>query len=108
MKLLWRHTDVDADLERYWLHLARARGAELADQFLADTEIAFRELQAHPALGRLGRWDHPRLDGIRSWPVSRRFRRWLIFYRETPSAVEIVRVLHGTMNLAARLLQPPE
>jgi toxin ParE1/3/4 len=41
-----------------------------------------------------------RLHGLRSWRM-RGFESWLVFYRVTEEAVEIVRVLHGARDLEA-------
>lgn len=68
----------------------------LAEQF----HIAFDEemtlLAAHPFLGRKR---HFKQTGIRSWRI-RRFEKFLIFYRPTERHVEIVRVLHGSRDVA--------
>jgi toxin ParE1/3/4 len=40
----------------------------------------------------------PAAAGLRMWPI-RGFEKHVIFYRPTPTGVEIVRVLHGARNL---------
>ena len=100
-------------MKRRLVILPRAR-AELHDQaeyisvedeessrrFLAAASASFADLLATPGLGRLRRFRAARLHGLRSWRV-RGFENWLMFYRVTDDAVEIVRVLHGARDLEA-------
>ena len=85
MKPLIVRPEVAADLDCYWLHIARAN-VRAADDFLAAARLA----------------------GVRSRPLARPFSAWLVFYRETSAAVEILRVLHGMMELERGLSEPPE
>ena len=107
MKPFTRRPEVEADLARYARHIARDNEVA-AEAFVTAAETAFRRLAHFPSLGRRRRWQNPRLAGLRSRPLARPFAAWLVFYRETTHAIEIVRVLHGTMNLGSRLLEPPE
>lgn len=53
-------------------------------------------IATHPELGQL----RPEFPGdVRSFPVQ----RWIIFYRITQSAVEVVRVLDGVRDLDSLL-----
>jgi plasmid stabilization system protein ParE len=83
-----------ADLERYWAHIARDDKAA-ADNFLAVASLAEQRVKQFPSLGRRRQLAQP-------------FSAWMDFYRETPAAIGIVRILHGTMNVPTRLLEPPE
>lgn len=107
MKPLIVRPEVTEDLERYWVHIARDNEAA-ADKFLAAARLTEQRIQQFPSLGRRRRWRDHRLAGLRSRPLAHPFSAWIIFYRETTAAIEIVRILHGTMNLPARLLEPPE
>ena len=107
MKPLIVRPEVAADLDCYWLHIARAN-VRAADDFLAAARLAEQRIAQLPALGRLRRWRDRRLAGIRSRPLARPFSAWLVFYRETSAAVEILRVLHGMMELERGLSEPPE
>ena len=51
-----------------------------------------------PEMGRLREFSNARLRGLRSWRI-RGFEHWLVFYRVTDEAVEVVRVLHGARDL---------
>lgn len=56
----------------------------------------------HPLAGPLVNAFHPRLDGLRHWPVPG-FESHLIFYLTTPGRIEVVRVLHGAQDLESIL-----
>lgn len=90
MKPFIRRPEVEVDLARYARHIARDNETA-AEAFVTAAENAFH-----------------RLAGLRTRPLPRPFSAWLVFYRETPTAIELVRVLHDATNLAARLLEPPE
>ena len=70
----------------------------LGDRFLIATERAFEQLAETPGLGAVRRFDDPRFTGLRSWRI-RGFENWLVFYRVTEEAVEVVRVLHGARDV---------
>ncbi len=107
MKSYIRRPEVETDLARYTRHIARDNPAA-AVEFVHIAERAFGLIAQFPTLGRLRRWRDPRLAGVRSRPLPRPFSAWIVFYRETAEAVELVRVLHGAVDLASRLTEPPE
>jgi toxin ParE1/3/4 len=51
-----------------------------------------------PSIGRLWNPRDAELVGIRFYPV-RHFHNWLVFYRERPDGIEVVRVIHGQRDL---------
>ncbi len=55
-----------------------------------------------PELGERLATTNPRLQHVRVWPVQK-FRNFLIFYREVPEGIKVVRVLHGARNWQAIL-----
>ena len=44
---------------------------------------------------------HPQLARVRTFPVSSRFDKYLIFYQAYEDRIEILRVLHGSLDLLA-------
>jgi plasmid stabilization system protein ParE len=75
--------------------------AALAERFLADLGTAFEQLDRFPGFGRAWLTRSPELKGLRrvrllNFPLS-------IFYRPTPEAIEIVRVLHHSRDLPSEL-----
>src|ERR1051326_940220 len=72
-----------------------------AEQFESELWEAFERIRTNPDIGVL-------LDGytesVRSLRVSRRFRKYLIFYcRKDEDSVEVVRILHGARDLTKLL-----
>lgn len=87
----------DRDLEEIATYIGNEDPAAAA-RFIATTTHAFRDLLNMPQVGaRVGASDS-RLSGLRRRRVPR-FGIYLIFYRVTDEAVEIIRVLHGARDI---------
>lgn len=84
------------DLINIWLYIARDN-QDAADRVYQATEKTFESLLAAPRMGTLYQAKRPRLEGIRFFPVSK-FHNYVIYYREHPQGIEIVRVLHTRMD----------
>ncbi len=92
-----RRPEVDEDLFEIATYIAMDNpGAAMA--FLDAVEETFDDLGRTPGLGRHRRFSSPRLAGIRSWRVKG-FPNYIIFYRESPRALEIIRILHGARDI---------
>ena len=74
---------------------------DIAIRFVDAFEGALDRLRDFPRQGAPWPTDNPELQGIRRLLMTT-FRIW-IFYRETDSHIEIVRVLHGSRDLPALL-----
>ena len=72
---------------------------DAAVRFINAAEDAFRKLAEMPGMGPTCEFDSPELSGLRSWPMGGSFRNYLVFYRQVPDGVEIVRVLHGARKI---------
>src|SRR5215208_396087 len=55
-------------------------------------------LSANPRMGARRKARDPRLQEIRSWPVSG-YRNYLVFYLAMDDGVDVVRVLHGARDV---------
>jgi toxin ParE1/3/4 len=93
------------DLINIWLYIARDN-QEAADRVYQAAEKTFESLLATPRMGTLYEARRARLEGIRFFPVSK-FQNYVIYYREHPLGIEIVRVLHARMDKKERL-EPEE
>jgi toxin ParE1/3/4 len=82
----------DLDEAYAWYYV---EAPDVAERFLRAVVAASQLLSDNPFLGRPRRF---RIKGIRSWQVPG-FRVYLIFYRPTETALQIVRVLHGARDL---------
>ncbi|MEW6306895.1 MAG: type II toxin-antitoxin system RelE/ParE family toxin [Verrucomicrobiota bacterium] len=98
----------EADLtNQYRWYLLNAND-EVAERFLAAFRLTVRELEAVPGLGRLRRFRSAELANLRSFPISRPYESFLIFYRFEADRVSAERVMHGSRDLERRLVEPPE
>ncbi len=84
-----------------YLYLAEPL-TDVSERFLTSAEAAFGRLADLPGLGARVDLTAPRLADLRRWPVPG-FRNHLIFYRQTDTGIDVVRVLHGARDLAALL-----
>jgi toxin ParE1/3/4 len=84
-------------------HYAREAGLRTADRFLVASEGTFKRLASMPGLGTRYDSDHPLLNELRFFPISSRFKMYLVFYRPTSDGIEVVRVLHGARDIESVL-----
>jgi toxin ParE1/3/4 len=84
------------DLRAYATYL-RHESPDVSDRFLLGAGEVFRMLMSHPLVGRLRAFTKPGSESIRSISVPG-FPNHLMFYRPLPDRVEIVRVLHGSVD----------
>lgn len=81
------------DLDEIWLYIAQD-SLDNADKSLDEIEETCRKLARFANMGRNRDNLHP---GLQSFPVG----KYLIFYLPINDGIEIVRVLHGMMDLDA-------
>jgi len=93
------------DLVNIWLYIARDN-QDAADRVYQAAENTFESLLTAPRMGSLYQSKRAKLEGVRFFPVSK-FQNYVIYYREHPQGIEIVRVLHAHMDKKKRL-EPEE
>jgi toxin ParE1/3/4 len=76
-------------------------------RFLEEAQRAFQLISEIPGIGSPRDFDVPSLHGIRMCPIPR-FRKYLIFYLPSQTSIEIVRVIHGSQDLAAIFMPDDE
>jgi toxin ParE1/3/4 len=59
-----------------------------------------RAVVTMPGIGAPCTLRHSDLKGIRRIPVTN-FENWLVFYRDTPEHLDVIRVLHGARDIEA-------
>ena len=89
--------EADRDLEEIATYIGQDNEAA-ANRFMSAAMSAFRILLATPNIGTRVESDDPRLAGLRRRLIPRH-RNYLIFYRKTGDAIEIVRILHGARDI---------
>jgi toxin ParE1/3/4 len=91
----------EADLLNIWVYIARDN-PDAADLVYQAAEKTFLSIAAMPGMGTAYRTTRAKLQGLRFFPVKQ-FHNYIIYYREIPDGIEIVRVLHARMDKAKRL-----
>jgi toxin ParE1/3/4 len=86
------------DLIEIYYRYAKQGTKATARRFLVQAEATFNRLAKMPGVGTRYDADEPLYNDLRYFPISK-FRRYLVFYREIPRGIEIVRVLHGSRDI---------
>ena len=84
------------DLVGIWVYIAQDN-PQAADDVYQAVENTFKILLSSPHIGTLYQAKRLRLKGVRFFPVNR-FKNYVIYYREQPNGIEIIRVLHTHMD----------
>jgi toxin ParE1/3/4 len=98
-----RNPRVRRDELRIFLYIGE-NNLDAAERFLQAVENDIQMLREMPRIGARREFRHPKLKGLRSWPVSG-FGNYLIFYRVRESELQIFRVIHGARDLRRALLE---
>lgn len=101
MKRLAVAAAAHADLRDIARYSERTWGVAQARYYLDAIETCFARLRERPHLGSRRDELGPRLRSIASG-------RHMIFYRDSPDCIEIVRVLHASMDVRRHLPELPE
>lgn len=91
----------EEDLINIWLYIARDN-EEAADRVYEAAENTFKILADSPRMGTPYHPKRSRLKGVRFFPVNK-YHSYIIYYREQPEGIEIIRVLHAQMLKYTRL-----
>lgn len=91
MKRIIRTPAARCDLVGIWSYIAE-HNPNAADRVLIAIGLVVQMIASHPHVGR----SRDELSaGLRSFPTG----KYVVFYRNLPNAVRIIRVLHGARNL---------
>ena len=95
-KLFFRQEAID-DLNNIWNYTYDTWSQKQADHYYAALEFACRQIGENPALGKTYEEISPELQGLKAG-------KHIIFYQViTKHEVEIIRILHESMDLKNRL-----
>ena len=92
----------DDDLDQRAYYFATKAGPELGHRFLLAAHETFSLLATQPEMGWHARLKNPLLASLRVFRVSG-FEKMLVLYHPSPQGIEILRVVHGSRNIAALL-----
>jgi toxin ParE1/3/4 len=90
--------EAEADLDEVWFYVASNSSVEIADRFVDSLTTRFVLLAAYP---RAGRERDDLLPGMRTFPVG----EYVVLYRVVGEDVLIARVVRGSRDLDALLLE---
>jgi toxin ParE1/3/4 len=94
--------DVTAAIDRYFEN----GGQDVAAGFVKALGEAYSHIASHPGTGSPRYATQLSVAGLRFWAVSR--YPYLVFYVELPDGIDVLRVLHGAMDVTAhRMLNEP-
>lgn len=91
----------DRDIDEIADYLAEESGLETGLGFLAEVYDTFALLAAQREIGWPCKVRHQQLMTARTFRVSARFEKFLIFYQPFHDRIEILRVLHGSQDFQA-------
>lgn len=94
----------EEDLESACDHYLTTAGTDVVVEFLHEFESAVAHISRFPGTGSPRYGYEPSLAGIRFWPMKK--FPYLIFYIETELQIDVWRVMHGNMDIAAELRDP--
>lgn len=89
----------DRDLDEIADYLAGEGGLDIGLRFLAEAYATFALIAFQPDMGWRCKQRHAELQGARVFAVRGPFSKFLIFYRNETSRIDILRVLHGAQDL---------
>jgi toxin ParE1/3/4 len=104
---LYKHEQAKHDLVKIYAFLFE-RNDRAAERFLAECRKPFELLLQMPGVGHPWRPLLRSFPELRVFPVSRRFKKYLIFYQPVSDGVRIVTIMHGTRDLLPLLELLPE
>ncbi|MCU0644520.1 MAG: type II toxin-antitoxin system RelE/ParE family toxin [bacterium] len=88
--------EADRDLDGIWEYTNKQWGKKQANKYLNKLEERFFTLAENPYLGK------PRYE-LAGSPMSFHCERHVIFYRNADEGIEIIRVLHESMDFPRHL-----
>lgn len=86
------------DIRKHVEYLIKHASPDIAYKFVNAIEEALLNLSLMPRMGRSISLKNPRGQGVRLWR-PKGFDHYLMFYRQLPEGIELVRVIHGARDL---------
>lgn len=91
------HPQAERDLEECIVYIGE-EDIEAAQSFYLAFVTSLDHIAQFPLSGSPREFSNPQFHGIRMW-IVKGFENYLIFYRVTEKAVEVIRVLHSARDL---------
>lgn len=97
----------EQDIDEIADYLVEHSGLSHGLQLLSEIYNTFELLASNKALGWRCKVQNPELKSARTFPASKRFDKFMIFYLPCQDGIEILRVLHGAQDLQALFQREP-
>lgn len=94
------------DAVDHYLYI-QADNADAAERFLDALDHAYDLLAHHPHSGHLYFTNEPPLTHLRVLRLPSPFRNYAVYHFPSPQTIDVVRVLHGAMNITPEFFVPP-
>ena len=78
------------------------RNPSVARRFLQAVKLSFDRIRSTPDLGELWSENDVQDHSVRCWCV-RRFEKYVIYFRVSPTSIEIMRVLHSAQDAESEI-----
>jgi toxin ParE1/3/4 len=89
-----------ADLDEVWEFSAERWGEDRAERYVRDLWRGIERIAANPSRGRA-------CDDVRTGYRKYTVRSHVLFYRSVPSGIDVVRILHQSMDFKRHLRSAP-
>lgn len=94
---IFKRPQAERDIEECFVHIAEA-DLDTGVYFLVAVEDSLEQLARFPLIGKHREFADKRFQNVRMWRVKD-FENYLIFYAAAESAIEVIRVLHGSRDI---------
>jgi toxin ParE1/3/4 len=102
VKIVRLRPSARADIHNILDYLEQETGSDrIRRRFLVAFESTCQLLSTHPEIGRCEDPVRPETGEVRRFPLEH-FDKYLVFYTLSKSTLRVVRVLHGSRDLATR------
>jgi toxin ParE1/3/4 len=96
-----RHRKAKRDLLQAYVFIGE-HNLDAAERLVRAVNDDLTRIADMPGIGTVRESDDPKLTGLRFLPVTG-FRKYLLFYRATPTTLELLRVIHGARDIHSAL-----
>lgn len=94
---IFKRPQAERDIEECFVYIAEDN-LDIAVSFLGAIEGSLEKLAEFPLLGKTREFQNKQLQGVRMWHVKG-YENYLIFYAATHSAIEVIRIVHGSRDI---------
>lgn len=95
---IFKRPQAERDIEECFVYIAE-ENLDAGVYFLVAVEDSLEQIAKFPLLGKKKEFQDKRFKNVRMWHVKN-YEKYLIFYTIAENKIEVIRVLHGSRNIA--------